>query len=652
MRSSVKKTRKQTAQSSIDYLILTAVLIVVIVPFFYSTRFSLEGFRESTLVDATQAILAAADTIVNLGYGSAIREVIYIPNGIISYEMIQNFLIVNFRLTNISVAFKKDIIGRFPITEGRHYINIFNNGTNILFYECGNNVLEAFEQCDGTSVDNCGTGSCTPPSYDDDACKCFCDDDFDCPPTYYCDANGICQPGASCGNGIIEGNEQCDDGNFIETDTCNNLCLLTICGDTIIQTPNGNGDFEECDTDGAVCGAGGVCLPDCTCASGGFGFCGDGIMDPSLGEECDPPGSLCLDGTTCWPDCTCGGCTTNADCPYGDQVCVNGNCQDCSNNFECNIGNMCLNGNCVKIPSCGDGFCAPQLGEDCRTCGADCACGPGTICSSDGTCAPPNTGGCGDGICDAGENSCVCEQDCGATCGDACVGTREECDDGNAIPNDQCDNCKLTSCGDGYVQDPNGKGQNEQCEPADDTACPGLCISPGSPGECTCNTCGNGMCDPWEDANSCASDCYSGGFCGDNKVDSGEECDGSGGGCPAGQVCVNCNCIRIPCGPGGCPNGNGNGDPGGGNGGGGNSCGPQPGTTGSCADLPCPDGMTCAGNRPSCGPCAIICGDGELGEGEQCESASDCPPATGGYKATCVSCQCEYIPPPTTGGGF
>ncbi|XP_033629059.1 acetylcholinesterase collagenic tail peptide-like isoform X1 [Asterias rubens] len=45
-----------------------------------------------------------------------------------------------------------------------------------------------------------------------------------------------------CGNAILEGKEECDDGNFIHTDSCIN-CMRSFCGDTYRQQ-----GVEECDT--------------------------------------------------------------------------------------------------------------------------------------------------------------------------------------------------------------------------------------------------------------------------------------------------------------------------------------------------------------------------------------------------------------------
>ncbi len=45
-----------------------------------------------------------------------------------------------------------------------------------------------------------------------------------------------------CGNGILEGMEECDDGNLIDTDQCSPSCQLARCGDGFVQV-----DVEECD---------------------------------------------------------------------------------------------------------------------------------------------------------------------------------------------------------------------------------------------------------------------------------------------------------------------------------------------------------------------------------------------------------------------
>jgi len=64
-----------------------------------------------------------------------------------------------------------------------------------------------------------------------------------------------------CGDGILDAdyNEECDDGNINPNDECdtegvnltgNGACTLTFCGDGTLQTPNGNGETEQCEPAG------------------------------------------------------------------------------------------------------------------------------------------------------------------------------------------------------------------------------------------------------------------------------------------------------------------------------------------------------------------------------------------------------------------
>mmetsp|Transcript_9865 Transcript_9865/g.17456 ORF Transcript_9865/g.17456 Transcript_9865/m.17456 type:complete len:801 (+) Transcript_9865:196-2598(+) len=60
---------------------------------------------------------------------------------------------------------------------------------------------------------------------------------------------------AICGNGIVEGSEECDDGNNINTDLCTNECRHAKCGDGFLQPG------EECDDGNGTNGDG--CSSDC-----------------------------------------------------------------------------------------------------------------------------------------------------------------------------------------------------------------------------------------------------------------------------------------------------------------------------------------------------------------------------------------------------
>ena len=88
--------------------------------------------------------------------------------------------------------------------------------------------------------------------------------------------------------------------------------------------------------------------------------------------------------------------------------------------------------------SCGNGFCAAEVGETCGTCAADCGactCGDGRCAGESCSTCPSDCGactGCGDGMCGGGEDCASCPGDCGScmtTCGPgSCAG----CCDGDS----------------------------------------------------------------------------------------------------------------------------------------------------------------------------------------------------------------------------
>lgn len=144
-----------------------------------------------------------------------------------------------------------------------------------------------------------------------------------------------------CGNGRLDGIEECDDGNRVSGDGCDGICHVEFCGDAVLQPALG----EECDDGNAVPGDG--C--DGTCA---FEFvCGDGIVDPN--EQCDD-GLLNSDTE---PDA----CRTDCRLPRcGDSVVDSGEaCDDGNNANEDGCSFSCV------IEFCGDGITQGGLNEDC-----------------------------------------------------------------------------------------------------------------------------------------------------------------------------------------------------------------------------------------------------------------------------------------------
>jgi len=350
--------------------------------------------------------------------------------------------------------------------------------------------------------------------------------------------------GNTCGNGILELDEECDDGNLSDEDDCLGTCRRARCGDGFIWE-----EVENCD-DGNL-DNGDFCLATCVPAT-----CGDGFVQSGV-EECDD--ANLVDGDACTNACTrarCGDGVLRA----GLEACDDGNARN---------DDACLS-NCMRA-TCGDGYVrigveqcdnggrnsdtiANACPTDCRLpVSTDAAAGGSAIHSAQRTpknvsAVAPTTGAapayptCGDGRVDAGElcddgnesNLDACLTDCTpARCGDGFlrVGV-EQCDGGtgnsNSLPNACRLDCRIPFCGDGIVD--NG----EACDDGNSSNAD-ECLT-----NCTAARCGDGvirtgveMCDDGvansnSKADACRLDCMPA-ACGDGIVDAGEQCDDGNG---------------------------------------------------------------------------------------------------------------------------
>jgi cysteine-rich repeat protein len=87
---------------------------------------------------------------------------------------------------------------------------------------------------------------------------------------------------AMCGNGVVEGDETCDDGNAMGGDGCSVVCMFeAVCGDMQV------GPGETCDDGNMMAGDG--CGPTCLLEG-----CGDGVKQGR--ETCDDGNTVGGDG--------------------------------------------------------------------------------------------------------------------------------------------------------------------------------------------------------------------------------------------------------------------------------------------------------------------------------------------------------------------
>jgi len=136
---------------------------------------------------------------------------------------------------------------------------------------------------------------------------------------------GLCGEGATCGNGVIEAGEECDDGNTIGGDCCNAQCHFETSG-------------SSCD-DGDACTTGDSCDGAGSCVSGAPLVCDDGNVCNGV-ESCDPQGG-CQPGAplNCDDGNVCNGvesCDAQAGCQAGTPVSCAPAVPPCEAGEQCN----------------------------------------------------------------------------------------------------------------------------------------------------------------------------------------------------------------------------------------------------------------------------------------------------------------------------
>jgi fibro-slime domain-containing protein len=216
---------------------------------------------------------------------------------------------------------------------------------------CGDGIIERNEGCDDGNTES------------GDGCSRICqvESNWICP-----DEGKPCKNLAECGNGILTSDETCDDGNTVSGDGCSADCKTVekgwqcrvpgkactpSCGDKVIS------GWETCDDGNTVSGDG--CSATCHL---------------ELGYKCDGSPSKCTKTT-----CGDGKKEGAESCDDGNTVPFDGCSEECQIEPKCTAGSGCTS-------QCGDGI---VLGEACDDgnvgdgdgCSKDCKVEPGWTCS-------------------------------------------------------------------------------------------------------------------------------------------------------------------------------------------------------------------------------------------------------------------------------
>jgi len=457
---------------------------------------------------------------------------------------------------------------------------------------CGDGVVDAEELCDDANA--MGDDGCT---------TCVTD------PGYICEgAPSVCA--SLCGNALVGPDEECDDGNSAELDGCTSGCMLE-CGDGAVNgiasvsleyvTGCGQSVFVS------VNGAEPIYSPASACATA------YSASVQSLEELTDAAllSSFRRDDNVL----TVTGATAGAAAWIRLHVSYLDVGSEEFVAFDFGAADAGSTKVCVAEVGAGAGaaFALPFIATTAETCddgnrvsGDDCAATCATEC---GNSLIDDAENCDDGnrrSQDGCSASCLVEHgaNCGGVpsictipCGDGLVALTEECDDGNGTAGDGCSSCAVD---DGYL-----------CNGSEPTVCEPACGNGDLDGDEECDD-GNGT---------------TGDGCSDCSVDDGYLCDDG-----EPSVC------ELACGNGDldgdeeCDDGNATGADG-------------------CSDCTVDDGYTCDDNEPSV--CELLCGNGALDGDEDCDDddtdsgdgcSSTCQVETGyicfGEPSTCRNMSC------------
>ena len=304
----------------------------------------------------------------------------------------------------------------------------------------------------------------------------------ECRPRFIDGCTNTCEA-YHCGDGELnQVGEVCDDGNNESWDGCSDICEIEACGDGYTDLDGadniwGTADDESCDDgntlDGDGCGA--SCI---------FETCGDGFTDLDWSdndvltivdnEQCDTWRTC----TSTWEDCT----SNPAICPWECRVSYSWMCWIWCKVWVCGdayvqSGSIVVGSDTIVLSeACDLGMFCEDNFTPCTNTPHFCwllwiwwwTCAPRTIWNCTPECS---INICGDGYvspweqCDDGNDidgdgctsSCIAE-----TCGDGSIDPNgsdelwntlddEICDDGNNIDGDGCTACKLDSCGNGIL---------------------------------------------------------------------------------------------------------------------------------------------------------------------------------------------------------
>jgi hypothetical protein len=157
---------KNKGQTSIEVLVILAVSLIVLIFIIQTSQKSLNNYESMILEKKTDSFLnelvLASNLVYQQGYGAKTRVFLDIPENL-NYINISNktisveFINGNSKYRNLNF----EVAGNLPVNEGSFYADVevgvsgsvyISKNNSDFIPECGNNIAEIGEQCDGSDL--------------------------------------------------------------------------------------------------------------------------------------------------------------------------------------------------------------------------------------------------------------------------------------------------------------------------------------------------------------------------------------------------------------------------------------------------------------------------------------------------------------------
>ena len=323
-------------------------------------------------------------------------------------------------------------------------------------------------------------------------------------------ANGRLTPlpsPSSCGNGVVNGGEQCDDGNRVNGDCCNAVCQYE---------PSGS----ACAADGNPC-TDDVCNGAGTCGVANTAPCDDGVFCDGA-DTCSGGACAAHTGSPCSGEC-------QATCNEASDTCADPAGTPCGSD-----GNPCTVDTCTGGGACG--HAAGNAGTICRASAGTCdlaetCSGTSAACPADQRVANGTVCRAAAGACDLAEacnGAVACPADQFAAASTLCRASAGTCDLAET-----CTGASVTCPTDQRVA--NGtvcRAAAGACDLAE--ACDGAVACPADQFAAASTVCraSAGACDLAETCTGASAACPA-----DQRVANGTVCRAAAGACDLAEAC-------------------------------------------------------------------------------------------------------------------